>query len=303
MSTLQHFQDHDPYKLTSFHLDEPAVVDTSENVISKLFNKVISVVGQEHNALQPQENSNTVSQRNSEGHASADRSPVSGKASSIHGSLHSSVSRPYDETSVTDTVYSVSTLPADMSRPSQMKATDLLNSFLSERGSNEDRPTSFHAQEKTMNSPHDEANDTNSMPLQDHQNDYPHDSHGEESDKTQSLSDEEVDYPSENRALKFIEPLPITAKSFRLERTASKDSDTQSIATTFSVSNTNSLRNVISRLRGHKSDKEFWMPDENCKECYTCRKSFTFLRRKHHCRICGAYNVHCIFVLLTIVLT
>ncbi|KAI9286432.1 hypothetical protein BC943DRAFT_321970 [Umbelopsis sp. AD052] len=288
MSTLQHFQEHDPYKLTSFHLDEPAVADTSENVISKLFNKVISVVGPEHSALQPHENTNAVSQRNSEEHASADRSPMSVKAGSIHGSFHGSVSRPFDETSVTDTVYSASTLPADMSRPSQLKATDLLNSFLSERTSNEDRPTSFQVHEKTMESPHDEANDSSSMPSQDHPNDDPHDSHGEDSDQTRDHSDEEEGHsPSKNRTLKFLEPSSLSTKAFQLERTASKDSDTQSIATTFSVSNTNSLRNVISRLRGHKSDKEFWMPDENCKECYTCGKSFTFLRRKHHCRICG----------------
>ncbi|KAG2179574.1 hypothetical protein INT44_006421, partial [Umbelopsis vinacea] len=139
-----------------------------------------------------------------------------------------------------------------------------------------------------MESPHDEANDSSSMPSQDHPNDDPHDSHGEDSDQTRDHSDEEEGHsPSKNRTLKFLEPSSLSTKAFQLERTASKDSDTQSIATTFSVSNTNSLRNVISRLRGHKSDKEFWMPDENCKECYTCGKSFTFLRRKHHCRICG----------------
>ncbi|ORX50150.1 hypothetical protein DM01DRAFT_1308441 [Hesseltinella vesiculosa] len=44
----------------------------------------------------------------------------------------------------------------------------------------------------------------------------------------------------------------------------------------------------MARLRGQKSgDKEFWMPDEQCKECYKCRKPFTMFRRRHHCRICG----------------
>lgn len=36
--------------------------------------------------------------------------------------------------------------------------------------------------------------------------------------------------------------------------------------------------------------KEFWMADENCKECFHCQEPFTAFRRKHHCRTCG-----CIF--------
>lgn len=30
-----------------------------------------------------------------------------------------------------------------------------------------------------------------------------------------------------------------------------------------------------------------WMPDRLCKTCYSCDLPFTFLRRRHHCRICG----------------
>ncbi|KAI7871240.1 hypothetical protein BDF14DRAFT_1764825 [Spinellus fusiger] len=72
-----------------------------------------------------------------------------------------------------------------------------------------------------------------------------------------------------------------------LRPSRSTDSDTQSIITTFSVSTSNSLARILARLRGQKSDKEFWMPDEQCKECYKCRKQFTLLRRRHHCRTCG----------------
>ncbi|KAL0090125.1 hypothetical protein J3Q64DRAFT_1879354, partial [Phycomyces blakesleeanus] len=72
-----------------------------------------------------------------------------------------------------------------------------------------------------------------------------------------------------------------------LSKSRSVDSDTQSIITTFSVSTSNSLGRILARLRGQKSDKEFWMPDEQCKECYKCRKPFTLLRRRHHCRTCG----------------
>ncbi|CAO3619626.1 unnamed protein product [Cunninghamella echinulata] len=72
-----------------------------------------------------------------------------------------------------------------------------------------------------------------------------------------------------------------------MAKSKSVDSDAQSVATNFSISNTNSLGKIMARLRGQKNDKEFWMPDEQCKECYKCRKQFTMFRRKHHCRFCG----------------
>lgn len=74
------------------------------------------------------------------------------------------------------------------------------------------------------------------------------------------------------------------------KRTPSIDSDTQSIVTTFSVSNTNSLSRILNRLRGAESidsNKDFWMPDEQCRECFDCNAPFNIFRRKHHCRTCG----------------
>ncbi|KAI8645607.1 hypothetical protein BD408DRAFT_67237 [Parasitella parasitica] len=75
-----------------------------------------------------------------------------------------------------------------------------------------------------------------------------------------------------------------------LKKTSSIDSDTQSVMTTFSVSNTNSLSRILNRLRGGEpidSNKDFWMPDEQCKECNNCSAPFNLFRRKHHCRTCG----------------
>lgn len=34
-------------------------------------------------------------------------------------------------------------------------------------------------------------------------------------------------------------------------------------------------------------DRQHWMPDQLCKQCYFCDTSFTVFRRRHHCRICG----------------
>src|SRR2546422_350573 len=69
----------------------------------------------------------------------------------------------------------------------------------------------------------------------------------------------------------------------------SKDvSDTRSIR---SVQTTASVgfSKVIRRLRGEGVNKDYWMADDTCRECYDCKSTFTIVRRKHHCRICGTY--------------
>ena len=30
-----------------------------------------------------------------------------------------------------------------------------------------------------------------------------------------------------------------------------------------------------------------WINDKNAKKCYDCNESFSLLKRKHHCRLCG----------------
>ena len=42
---------------------------------------------------------------------------------------------------------------------------------------------------------------------------------------------------------------------------------------------------ALRQLRTGKLTREFWMKDENCKECFLCMKTFTTFRRKHHCRM------------------
>ncbi|KII94016.1 hypothetical protein PLICRDRAFT_50006 [Plicaturopsis crispa FD-325 SS-3] len=64
--------------------------------------------------------------------------------------------------------------------------------------------------------------------------------------------------------------------------------DARSVRTSVSTVNRSaSVSKVIRRIRGEGLSKDYWMDDENCKECYDCKSVFTTWRRKHHCRICG----------------
>lgn len=44
---------------------------------------------------------------------------------------------------------------------------------------------------------------------------------------------------------------------------------------------------MISQFGSKVLSKDFWMRDENAKDCFHCNEPFTTFRRKHHCRICG----------------
>ncbi|PVI02370.1 hypothetical protein DM02DRAFT_613056 [Periconia macrospinosa] len=46
-------------------------------------------------------------------------------------------------------------------------------------------------------------------------------------------------------------------------------------------------RNAQSRMQHKIIDRDFWMKDENAKECFKCGDAFSTFRRKHHCRTCG----------------
>src|SRR5271155_3038190 len=48
-----------------------------------------------------------------------------------------------------------------------------------------------------------------------------------------------------------------------------------------------SLKPVSSKPKSKLLSKEFWMRDENAKDCFHCGEPFSTFRRKHHCRTCG----------------
>ncbi|ETN38405.1 uncharacterized protein HMPREF1541_06440 [Cyphellophora europaea CBS 101466] len=43
----------------------------------------------------------------------------------------------------------------------------------------------------------------------------------------------------------------------------------------------------VNKLRSKLLNREFWMRDENARDCFHCGEPFTTFRRKHHCRTCG----------------
>ncbi|RMZ89086.1 hypothetical protein DV736_g3679, partial [Chaetothyriales sp. CBS 134916] len=47
------------------------------------------------------------------------------------------------------------------------------------------------------------------------------------------------------------------------------------------------IHRPVNKLRSKLLNKEFWMRDENARDCFRCGEPFTTFRRKHHCRTCG----------------
>ena len=43
----------------------------------------------------------------------------------------------------------------------------------------------------------------------------------------------------------------------------------------------------VDKLRSKLLNREYWMRDENARDCFHCGEPFTTFRRKHHCRTCG----------------
>ncbi|KAK5050771.1 hypothetical protein LTR84_003330 [Exophiala bonariae] len=86
---------------------------------------------------------------------------------------------------------------------------------------------------------------------------------------------------------------------FRAARTSSPDSSTMSapLSSTIADRPADNKKNAhassefqprpINKLRSKLLSKEFWMRDENAKDCFHCGEPFTTFRRKHHCRTCG----------------
>jgi hypothetical protein len=57
----------------------------------------------------------------------------------------------------------------------------------------------------------------------------------------------------------------------------------------------NVLKHVYTQMQPNsdpQASREFWMPDDQVKECFECNEKFTTFRRRHHCRVCGQIFCH-----------
>jgi FYVE zinc finger len=41
-----------------------------------------------------------------------------------------------------------------------------------------------------------------------------------------------------------------------------------------------------------KEQERLWIPDSIVISCYACEETFSFFRRRHHCRVCGHVFCH-----------
>ena len=74
---------------------------------------------------------------------------------------------------------------------------------------------------------------------------------------------------------------------------SSPTKDTTASRTYFSIRTSPSSDLDVDRL-SHPENRQHWMPDQLCKQCYSCETQFTVFRRRHHCRICGqVFCNHC----------
>ncbi|KIW20755.1 hypothetical protein PV08_01333 [Exophiala spinifera] len=108
-----------------------------------------------------------------------------------------------------------------------------------------------------------------------------------------------VSMTSESRPSEKLAPRISQSKlpGFRTSRTSSSDSTVltrmsrprrdDSTGTDLDDGLRASQARPVNRLRSKLLSKEFWMRDENAKDCFHCGEPFTTFRRKHHCRTCG----------------
>ncbi|THX15770.1 hypothetical protein D6D13_02122 [Aureobasidium pullulans] len=79
-------------------------------------------------------------------------------------------------------------------------------------------------------------------------------------------------------------PMPDVQPNFNgnMQNRRAPQRDAQSLETLEKRSTT-----IPAHLKRRVISKEFWMKDENARDCFYCGDPFSTFRRKHHCRTCG----------------
>lgn len=73
-------------------------------------------------------------------------------------------------------------------------------------------------------------------------------------------------------------PTPIRSH----EALSIQSSNSQRLASTANLRDSRTM-NVFSQVKNKVLNKEYWMKDENARDCFYCGDSFSTFRRKHHC--------------------
>jgi 1-phosphatidylinositol-3-phosphate 5-kinase len=99
----------------------------------------------------------------------------------------------------------------------------------------------------------------------------------------------EAEHTEADRHAHIVEsPMASSPSTSLLTMNSDKRSSINSLSSlTSHHKRTASILSLIGKLKGDDYSRDYWMQDDNCKECYDCKVPFSTFRRKHHCRACG----------------
>jgi hypothetical protein len=98
---------------------------------------------------------------------------------------------------------------------------------------------------------------------------------------------------TENKDTTNVKPVPATSTIQNSAVASPWSTDPSSSRHTMSVMEEGATPKALAPHRSSlvyqsaAEDRQHWMPDQYCKQCYACEAPFNVFRRRHHCRLCG----------------